>query len=135
MRDVIKALKNQNPTIFSDLGEGEEEIKIKYRRRARNPLTSHYILATSPGVWRKAVERGTLRIDLQQVRVEDQSPLIQCTRCLGFGHSKRFCREEVDLCRNCKKADVAQTEHNAFSQDCPTRKRWDEIARSAVAYC
>ncbi|KAL4705299.1 hypothetical protein ACJJTC_018985, partial [Scirpophaga incertulas] len=96
-----QALKNQNPTIFSDLGEGEEEIKIKYRRKARNPLTSHYILATSPGVWRKAVERGTLRIDLQQVRVEDQSPLIQCTRCLGFGHSKRFCREEVDLCSHC----------------------------------
>lgn len=156
--DVIRAIRNQNRSVFDGLDEGENRLEIKYRKRARNPLTGHVVVSTSPKIWRRAVEAGTLHIDLQRVRVADQSPLVQCSRCLEYGHGRRFCKETVDLCshcggphlkmqcpeflagtapacRNCVKARYENTEHNAFSGDCPVRQRWDKLARTAVAYC
>lgn len=156
--DIVRALRNQNKDVFRSLDDGEDRIEVKYRRRARNPHTGHVVLSTSPAIWQRALRVGSLRIDLQRVRVEDQTPLVQCTRCLGYGHGKRYCRETVDLCshcggphlraecsdflvdippkcRNCTKAGHERTEHNAFSAACPIRCKWDEIARAAVAYC
>lgn len=156
--DVLKAIKNQNQNIFSGIDQRDDRIEIKYRRKARNPLTGHIIVSTSPAIWKRATEAGTLHIDLQRIRVEDQSPLVQCTRCLGYGHGKRFCKETIDLCshcggphlramcaewmagaapscKNCTSAKYDRNEHNAFSQTCPIRKRWDTLARSSIAYC
>lgn len=156
--DIKKAMRNQNKNVFRDLDKEEDRVEIKYRRKARNPHQNHVVITTSPKIWQRATGAGMLRIDLQQIRVADHSPLVQCSRCLGFGHSKRFCKETVDLCshcggphlksecpewmagaapacRNCKKAEYSMTEHNAFSWECPVRKRWDEIARSTIAYC
>lgn len=156
--DVLRALRNQNRNIFDGLNKEEDRVTIKYRRRARNPHTGHIVVSVSPKIWSKATEAGALHIDLQRVRVADQSPLVQCSRCLAFGHGKRFCKESVDLCshcggphlraqctewlanaapncRNCRNAKMDKTEHNAFSGECPTRKKWDMLARAAVAYC
>ncbi|CAH2086403.1 unnamed protein product [Euphydryas editha] len=124
----------------------------------RNPHTVHVVIGTSPTLWSRITGMGSVHVDLQRVRAEDQSPLVQCTRCLGYGHSKKFCKEPADgcshcgglhhkaecaewvagvppTCRNCKKAKLESFEHNAFSSSCPVRKRWDELARSAVSYC
>lgn len=156
--DILKALRNQNRDIFRDLCEGEDRVVIRYRRRARNPHTNHVVVSVSPTVWQRATGKGSVHIDLRRIKVEDQSPLVQCTRCLGYGHSKRFCVESVDLCshcggphlktecsdwlakvppkcRNCTKADIDNAEHNAFDSNCQVRKRWDDLARSTVAYC
>lgn len=155
---VMTAMRNQNRAIFQGLDESVDRIAIKYRRKARNPHTGHIVVSVSPKIWRRLVDAGAIHIDLQYVRVADQSPLVQCSRCLGYGHSKRLCKESIDLCshcggphlkpecadwiagvapscKNCSKAKTGRVEHNAFSHDCPIRKRWDTLARSAIAYC
>lgn len=156
--EVLKAVRNQNPELFHGLEKVEQRMTIRYRRRTRNPHLNHVVLSVSPTIWRRAMELEKLRIDLQKVRVEDQTPLIQCTRCLGYGHGKRLCKEPEDLCshcggphlrahcadwlaaelpscRNCQRAKLEMTSHNAFSVDCPVRKKWENLARSTVAYC
>lgn len=81
--DVLKAIKNQNQNIFRGIDQKDDRVEIKYRRKARNPFTGHIVLSVSPAIWKRATEAGTMHIDLQRIRVEDQSPLVQCTRCLG----------------------------------------------------
>ncbi|CAH2088587.1 unnamed protein product [Euphydryas editha] len=66
-----------------------DRLQVKYHRRARNPLTAHVVLSASPALWRRITEKGSVHIDLQRVRAEDQTPLVQCTRCLGCGHDRR----------------------------------------------
>lgn len=156
--DVLRAIRNQNRAIFRGLDDEEDRLEIKYRRKARNPHTGHIIVGASPTIWKRAVEAGGLHVDLQYVRVADQSPLVQCSRCLAYGHGRRFCQEPADICshcggphlkaqcaewlangvptcRNCAKAKLDKTEHNAFSSECPVRRRWDTLARTTVAYC
>lgn len=88
--DIFKAIKNQNGNLFHGVGDGENRLEIKYRKRARNPHTGHVILNTSPKIWRRTIETGALHIDLQRVKVSDQSPLVQCSRCLEYGHGRRL---------------------------------------------
>ena len=156
--ELLAALRNQNREVFHGLGDGESSMTVKYRKNSRNPHVKSVVLAVSPMIWRRALEEGKLRIDLQRVRVEDQTPLVQCTRCLGFGHGKRLCSEPADLCShcggphlradcpvkrvgtaasciNCTRAKMEVSEHNAFSSECPVRRKWDSFARAAVAYC
>lgn len=156
--DILKAFRNQNRGLFHDTNGTEDRLEIKYKRKARNPHTSHVIISTSPIIWRRAIESGAVYIDLQRIRVADQSPLVQCTRCLGYGHSKKFCTEATDRCShcggphlridctewrtgsepaclNCKAAKQEYCDHNAFSAECPIRKKRDAIARMSVAYC
>lgn len=155
--EVLKALKNQNPQHFKDLGT-EERVEVKYRRKARNQHLTHIVLKVSPLLWNRLTYAEAVHLDLQKVKVADQSPLIQCTRCLAYGHGRRHCEEEEDVCshcggphlkakcetwragenpscRNCHIAKLEQTKHNAFSNECPVRIKWDNLARSAVAYC
>lgn len=156
--DIVRALINQNKHLLGDVSVDSSTLKVKFRRRARNPLTSHVAIQVPPKLWKRLTEAGLVHIDVQRVRVEDQSPLIQCSRCLGYGHGKRFCREKIDACShcgeahhrsecadwmarvppsccNCLKAKIGEAEHNAFSPECPVRKRWETLARSTVTYC
>lgn len=156
--DILKALRNQNRGVFDGLEKEENRVQIKYRKKARNPHTCHMVLAVAPVIWRRVTEMGALHVDLQRVRVMDQSPLVQCSRCLAYGHTRKYCTEEVDACshcggphlrsdcdlwaindvpkcRNCLRAKMTRTEHNAFSEECPIRRRWETLARSTVAYC
>lgn len=156
--EVVRALRNQNREVFHGLDNEDDRISIKYKKKARNPHTNHVVLVISPTIWRRALDAGKLRVDLQKVHVEDQSPLVQCSRCLGYGHGRRFCKEPEDLCShcggphlgmacpervlgetpecvNCKRANFESCKHNAFSKECPVRRKWDAIARAAVSYC
>jgi hypothetical protein len=156
--DICQVLRSQNRALFDGLDEESTRMDIKYERRARNPHARHVVMAVTPGLWSRALEMGAVRLDLQRVRVEDQSPLVQCSTCLGYGHGKKYCKEtqercshcggphlraecEVMLaglppsCTNCCAAKMREIEHNAFDAVCPIRKRWDAIARSRVAYC
>lgn len=156
--DVEKSLKTQNPHITGDIPEAEYRASVKYRRRARNPLESHIVLQVSPKLWQKLTTVGIVHVDLQRRPVADQSPLLQCTKCLGFGHGRRFCKVAADLCshcgephlrkdcpawtvgdvpscRNCRIAKLDRHDHSAYDMECPTRRRWDSLARSSVAYC
>lgn len=156
--DIIKALKTQNKNLIEEASSKCDNIEIRYRRKARNPHTEHVVAKVPPLIWKRLTEAGAVHIDIQRIRVADQSPLVQCSRCLGYGHGKRFCREEVDVCShcggphlraecldwmaeaapnciNCSKAKIDRRDHSAFSSECPVRRRWDTIARSTVAYC
>ena len=156
--DIIKSIKTQNPHIVSGLQENDLDIRVKYRRRARNTLERHVVLEVSPALWANMTQVGYVHIDLQRRPVYDQSPLVQCMRCLGYGHTQRFCVEKDDSCChcvnnhargkcesiakgsksqcvNCRKAGIKDIAHSAFSNECPIRKKWDALARSRVAYC
>lgn len=156
--DILRAFRKQNQNFFHGLDGEDARLAVKFRKNARNPHLNHVVIATSPEIWKRATDTGTAHIDLQRVRVMDQSPLIQCSRCLGYGHNKRLCRETTDTCshcggphlrsacemwtvdaapscRNCVMAKLANSEHNAFSSECPVRRRWDALARTSTAYC
>lgn len=153
--EVQNALRTQNKDLFKDIEN--DKIEIVYKKRARNPLVNHVVLRVSPKMWQRMVGVGSVHIDLQRVFVADQSPLVQCSLCLGYGHGRRFCKDtlekcchcggphmktncpvwladETPTCCNCLHAKLNDTAHNAFSQECTVRRRWEALARAKIAY-
>jgi hypothetical protein len=159
--DIVDCLKAQNKNIFDGLKAEDKSIRLKYRRRARNALQCHPVLEVSPLLHRKMLEAGVVHIGLEKRVVDDQSPLVQCGKCLGFGHTQALCREitpscsfcgeghnwqdcktrkegGMPTCKNCAKAKrpgITAEPHMASSDLCPEKKSWDNIARSRIAYC
>lgn len=156
--DVLTALRNQNARLVENLSVEESVAMVKYRRRARNPLESHVVLQVSPMLWRRLTEAGRVYIDVQRVRVEDQTPLVQCSRCLAYGHGRRLCLEEVETCHhcggphmqaecpdraaglqrscvNCRRSKNADDRHAVYSNECPVRRKFEVLARQTTTYC
>lgn len=155
---LLEAIIKQNKEMVEGLGAEETaQTKIKYRRTARNSLQDNVVLEVHPKLWAKLVASRRLYVDIQRVAVEDRSPLIQCTKCLGYGHGRRMCSDQKDCCShcgqehlkmkcpelaegkaavciNCKRAGLKDLKHDAISGDCPTRAKWDAIARSKIQY-
>ncbi|GBP90800.1 hypothetical protein EVAR_102482_1 [Eumeta japonica] len=90
------------------------------RKRARNQLQCHPVLELSTSVHKRFLEAGKLYIDLQKVAVYDQSPLVQCAKCLGFGHTKAVFGEKTATCSYC--ADKTH-ESEKFHVENKTRNR------------
>ena len=158
--DIIDHIRAQNKKLFTDLRAEDKSIRVRYRKRTRNELQCHAVLEVSPQLHRRMLEGGTVHIGLQKRPVEDQSPLVQCAKCLGFGHTKTLCKERDQLCnycgeqhswqdcpsrssgdppqcKNCVRAkeNTTAAPHVAFSPTCPQWQIWDNIARSRIAYC
>lgn len=154
---ILQAIEKQNPELLDHIPMEHFRMKVRHRRKARNPAENHVVLQVSPPVWRALTSAGRLYVEFQRVPVYDLSPLVQCSRCLSFGHGKKWCTETIDLCshcagphmstdcpsllagdepmcRNCQQAKCPRTDHNAFDTRCPVRKKWDALARSSVAY-
>lgn len=155
--EIKSALKLQNQHIFEDLSEQDGTMEILFRKKTRNPQVSHVVARVTPLLWSRMTNDGHLYIDLQRIRVEDQSPLIQCSMCLGYGHSKRLCTEKTPRCShcggshvkakcgewlanttpaccNCSHAKLEKINHNAFSNECPIRQKWEKMARATIDY-
>ncbi|KAJ2952395.1 hypothetical protein O0L34_g4682 [Tuta absoluta] len=155
---VLGALRAQNKRLFEGISPENDRIDVKYKKKTRNQWSSHIVLRVSPQLWTRLTQAKLVHIDIQRVRVEDQSPLVQCSRCLGYGHGKRHCQETQDACShcggqhmgsdctarlagvepeccNCKKANIDTRGHNTFSPECPIRRKWDALARATTAYC
>lgn len=156
-KDIIEAMKNQNKKLWEGIEKTDFQVTERFRRRMRNELLCTSVLQVTPIMYKKIMEVGKLHIDLQQVVVEDQTPLRQCTRCLGYGHGRKHCSEKKDICshcggvhlrsacesfkegrsptcRNCAQAGIETKEHGAFSDECPVKKKWDAIARATINY-
>lgn len=160
--DIVEHLKAQNRKLFSELTPEQSAMKVQYRKRARNELQCHPVLEVSPVLHKRLLEAGSVHIGPEKRKVEDQSPLVQCAKCLGFGHTRALCRESTQLCnycggkqswqecwnreqknlpqcKNCLRAKVDTTNittpHMAFDPSCPQWQIWDGIARSKIAYC
>lgn len=158
--EIVDLLRAQNKHLLQDVAVAEQTVKMRFRKRARNPHECHPVLELSPELWKRFTQAQKIHLGIQRCSVEDQSPLVQCTKCLGYGHNRTICKAEKDICCyctgahsgrdcpsradgkqptcvNCKAAlktgsDLA---HTAFSEDCQERQKWDGIARSRVSYC
>ncbi|CAH2109039.1 unnamed protein product [Euphydryas editha] len=134
--EVVRALRNQNGELFGGLDLEDDRLSIKYRKQTRSQYTTQVVLSTSPALWKRITEAGKANIDLRRVVVLDQTPLVQCTRCLGYGHSKKYCKDRPDLCSHCGGTHTREkcTDWLAAIPPLYQLRKSDDLARSTTAY-
>ncbi|GBP96831.1 hypothetical protein EVAR_85588_1 [Eumeta japonica] len=122
-----KSLRTQNKHIADGLDWSRERAKVCYRRRARNDLECHPVLEVTTELY-KRLKAAYVYVGLQRRPVWDQSPLAQCSHCLGYGHSRR-CKEASEKCAHCggprgtvSRRRLDSTPAQNWPRDCPRKK-------------
>lgn len=158
--EIVELLQAQNKHLLQDVAADGHTIRVRYRKRARNPHECHPVLELSPELWKCYTQVQKVHVGIKRCSIEDQSPLVQCSKCLAYGHNRTLCKAgkescsycsgahsskdcltradgKLPTCINCKVAHRTDSDlaHTAFSEDCPERQKWDGIARSRVSYC
>ncbi|CAK1579826.1 unnamed protein product [Parnassius mnemosyne] len=154
---IVEAVMKQNATLLNDIPASQNHIKVIRRTKGRTSCTCNVILEVSPQIWTR-LQNQKVRIGFQIVPATDQSPVIQCYRCLGYSHLARECqvqkiacgycaeshdtreccnKNKVPNCINCidRKETDANCAHPAYSPECPEWRKWDRIARATISYC
>ncbi|CAH2091713.1 unnamed protein product [Euphydryas editha] len=158
--EIVDHIRAQNGHILDGVDKASLRMKVRYRKRARNPLECNPVIELSPELWKRFTKNQKIYVGFGRCSVEDQSPLVQCLKCLGYGHTKALCKEQKDVCSHCggehtgrdcpskakneppkcvnctrAKKNSSDLVHTAYSMECQERQKWDGIARSRVQYC
>ncbi|GBP00241.1 hypothetical protein EVAR_66469_1 [Eumeta japonica] len=108
---IVESLKRQNGHTTEGL-IGEVEARVRYRRRARNPRVPSGPRGVARAIY--ASHKTGYVCGVAAATGLGPVALVQCSRCLGFGHSKKWCREQNDKCAHCGGDHTGPT--------CPDRK-------------
>ena len=95
--DVVGLIGRQNPGL--QLADGD--VRKRFVRRNRKDDLYNVVLEVSAGVRVRMLESGRLAVDHQRVHVSDFSSVVQCYKCLGFGHTRAKCTSDVQRCSHC----------------------------------
>ncbi|XP_069688287.1 uncharacterized protein [Periplaneta americana] len=135
-------------------------IDIKFTK-AKFEDSRHLVVQVSPNIRRELLALQRIKLKWSMCRVEDFTIITRCLKCLGYGHTSKYCnnkqtcsycaeehswkdcRNEHNLCCfNCLKANTfitnndrkLDTRHTALSKDCPRLKRIESIIISKTEY-
>lgn len=97
---LIDIILKQNDEI-NQLKPTSDELQIKFERKNKNIKLYNAVLLTGPSIWKKLMEMGRVNVDHQKVHVEEFIPLLQCYKCLQFGHLKNHCSSSDNPCSHC----------------------------------
>lgn len=155
-RKLEEAVIKQNAGAISGTPQDGRSIKVIRRTRGRTDAVQNVIVEVSPALW-QALQNRRIKLGYQSgVLAVDHSPLVQCYKCMGFGHMARECtkgaccghcsgahetracgsRDAAPTCINCREAGLGgdAIAHPAYRSECPVWLRWDRLARAAVNY-
>lgn len=96
--EIMKCIVNQN------LVEGDSAgVKLVYLFPKRDRRFTSCIIEVSPEIRRRLLRNDGVYIDWSSCRVNDYVSVLQCYRCLRFGHLAKNCRSKDVHCGHCGK--------------------------------
>ncbi|CAH2093360.1 unnamed protein product [Euphydryas editha] len=99
--EIKEHIKAQNGYILYRVDRAGLQMKVRFRKRTRNSNECHPILEKSPEFWKRLTQAQKIYVGFGHCSVENQSALIQCIKCVGYGHTKALCKEKNDLFSYC----------------------------------
>jgi len=135
-------------------------LNIKFTKRTFED-SRHMVIEVSPNLRRELVALRKIKLYWSMCKVQDFVVVTRCLKCLGFGHTSRFCQNQQKCsrcakdhrwkecgnqhptrCSNFLKANTyihddskkINTNHSVFSKECPRMRRIESIIMSKTDY-
>ncbi|KAI5639064.1 hypothetical protein NE865_08406 [Phthorimaea operculella] len=161
--ELSELITKQNELIKKVTGP-EDNLVFKFKRNNRNESLYNAVFMATPKIWRAVMSAGKLNVDHQRVHVDEYVPLLQCYKCLQFGHTRNKCTRDDAVCSHCaamthtykecpvkrdnnklncyncemhsKRHNVisTMTNHSATSNECPKVYLMTEKLRTRIDY-
>ncbi|XP_023221192.1 uncharacterized protein LOC111622952 [Centruroides sculpturatus] len=151
--EIQQCVYQQNESIKNLYSERQfhDKVKVKFPMSQRNKEYTSWIIEVPPPLRVLLIKEKRVNLNWSRCPVYDYLPVIQCFKCLAFGHRARTCNEENNSCShcgdkhllkdctrkqdppscvNCCRAKHPAKDHNSMSNNCPMLlKAKKEIAR------
>ncbi|KAI5631988.1 hypothetical protein NE865_15285 [Phthorimaea operculella] len=98
--ELTELISRQNETIKNVI-TSQKDLVFKFKRNNRKEDLYNAVFMTTPTIYRAAVTTGRVNVDHQRIFVEEYTPLLQCYKCLQFGHTRLRCTNEDTICSHC----------------------------------
>jgi hypothetical protein len=135
-------------------------LNIKFTK-SKSEDSRHVVIEVSPSLPRELVALRKIKLYWNLCKVEDFIVVTRCLKCLGFGHTTRFCQNQQKCstcaedhhwrvcsnqhpnhCVNCIEANSyihgdskkLITNHSVYSKECPRLRRIESIIISKTDY-
>lgn len=95
--DLVDIVTNQNQKLKETIND-TNKIKVHFKKGNKNPKLYNAVLMTTPSTFNAIMKLNKLNVDHQRVHVEEHVPLLHCYKCLQFGHTRKHCKQENDIC-------------------------------------
>ncbi|CAH0730426.1 unnamed protein product, partial [Brenthis ino] len=147
--ELIDTIIKQNP----EVGDTDIDMKVQFTTNNKHPALYNAILLVSPHVFNTCIEKGRINIEHQKINVSEHIPLLQCFKCLIFGHTSKHCSNTQSncshcaapdhrttvLCYNCKNHNTKfnlknATNHSSTSPACPRKLAAAEKVKYNIDY-
>jgi hypothetical protein len=131
---LLERILAQNPILDKLMDESgrmkEDCMKVVRCLRLASKKEQRRVLLSVNGEARKILnEIGHVYVGFRRIRVVDNTPLLQCFKCLGFGHTTKVCKNEKERCMNCagehdtRKCQVKEDKDKHVCFNCKTYMR------------
>lgn len=154
--DIKHTILQQNNLIHLE----DSILHTKFTKRTFED-SRHVIVEVNPGLRRELLALKKIKIQWCMCRVEDFVAVNRCLKCLGFGHTARFCQKQqkcslcagehywkdsstkhLICCSNCTKANTyiheenkkTDTNHSVFRKEFPRLRRIEALIRRKTNY-
>lgn len=111
--ELVNIILSQNETIRAIVSEADD-LAFRFKRNNKKPHLYNAVLWATPQVWRGMLNLTEINIDHQKIQAEEFVPLLQCFKCLQYGHTQARCTSETSACSHC-----SEKEHTF--RDCPNK--------------
>jgi len=135
--DLLTHIEEYNPLLSDPIKD--DQIKILFTYKTKD--FSSAVIKVTPHVRSLLIKHQTITIGSRACPVRDRVQSQRCSKCCGFGHSKKHCREtsptcsfcalehesfrcpnkdqeSMRCCVNCKRSSLNH-KHSAFDAQCP----------------
>lgn len=120
-------ISRQNPDLGIKENVAADYIKPLFKKGPKNGDNVWWVMEVEPLAFKKLMEMKRIYIGYMLFKVTEFEEVTQCNKCQKFGHSGKFCRNEVPTCGWC-----AGSGH--IKKDCPNHDKAPKCANCAMTF-
>ena len=142
--ELIESLTRQNDINLME--DSSMRPRIVYRTRSKTNYNDA-VISVPPKMYSQLLSLGKVFLGYSAVKVEPFTLVTQCYKCMGYGHTRKYCnsneqlcghcagfhdykdclaKESIPKCVNCQHSELVRDKniipHTAISELCPLRQ-------------
>lgn len=98
--ELSQIITKQNDSI-KNLLKSPDDLEFRFKKTNKNEKLYNAVFVTTPEIFKAVTQSRRINIDYYRIHTSEYIPILQCFKCLKFGHTKNHCNHSKEICSYC----------------------------------